>query len=211
MEKPIIIIGANTLGRAALEIFKSNDILVFGFLDDNEALHNTEIDEVSVLGFSDEESLVSHIGDSCEVFIASDETEIRKNLVESLTEENKTMPSNAIHKHSLISESSTMGHGNFLNANVTLGANSELGNHCILQTGSIIDSSAKVGDFVQLGQGAIVANDATIEDEVFIGTGAVIVAGIKVGKGARIGAGSVVVANVKAGETVFGNPAKKIG
>ena len=210
MEKPVIIIGANTLGKAVLEIYKSNDVLVYGFLDDDESLHNTEIQEVSVLGFSDDENLISQIGDSCEVFIATDETEIRKNIVESLIENNETMPSNAIHGQSYVSESASIGHGNLINASVTLGANTNLGSHCILHTGSIIDSGSEVGDFVQLGQASVIANDVKIENEVFIGAGAVIVSGIKVGKGARIGAGSVVVANVKAGETVFGNPAKKI-
>ena len=48
MENPVIIFGANPLGRTAKEIFESNNVVVYGFLDDNAKLHSTEIDNVVV-------------------------------------------------------------------------------------------------------------------------------------------------------------------
>jgi acetyltransferase-like isoleucine patch superfamily enzyme len=68
-----------------------------------------------------------------------------------------------------------------------------------------------VGDFVQIGAGTILGAGTEVEEDAFIGAGVTVVGGITIGKGARVGAGSVVVAPVKAGETVFGNPAQKIG
>lgn len=50
MDNPVIIFGANALGRAAVEIFESNDIIVYGFLDDKEELHGQSIGELSILG-----------------------------------------------------------------------------------------------------------------------------------------------------------------
>jgi len=41
MKNPVVIFGAGTLGRLALDIFSSNDVLVYGFLDDNKKKHNT--------------------------------------------------------------------------------------------------------------------------------------------------------------------------
>ena len=50
MDKPVIIFGAKGIAIDALEIFQSNDITVYGFLDDDQALIGTEINDVPVLG-----------------------------------------------------------------------------------------------------------------------------------------------------------------
>ncbi|MCP4522219.1 MAG: acetyltransferase [Cytophagales bacterium] len=210
MEKPVIIIGAGGLGKVTLDIFTENNVVVYCLLDDDETLHNTEIGDVSVMGATDEESFLRMIGKDCEAFIASNETEYKKNLVEKLKEEYKAVPVNAIHQTSYISTTTNMGHGNLINAKVTLGTNAKLGSHCIVNTGAIVDYEAKVGDFVQIGTGAMINSGAIIEDDVFIGAGVTIVSGVTVKKGARVGAGSVVIADVEEGQTVFGNPAKSM-
>ena len=61
MDNPVIIFGAGGLGRAALEIFQSNEIVVYGFLDDNKDLHNTEIDTVPVLGRTEDDGFLKLI------------------------------------------------------------------------------------------------------------------------------------------------------
>jgi len=210
MKNPVIIFGANALGRAAKEIFESNDIVVYCFLDDNEELHGTQIGEVSVLGSTEDDGYLKYIGKKCESFVAVDENKLRKGIVKLLNERRKVMPTNAIHKSSEISDSAHIGHGNFINMGARVGSNSKVSNHCILHANSVVDYNAELGDFVQVGAGSVVNSEAIIEDEVFIGSGVTIVSGIKIGKGARIGAGSVVIADVGAGETVFGNPAQKV-
>jgi sugar O-acyltransferase (sialic acid O-acetyltransferase NeuD family) len=210
MENPVIIFGANYLGRAAQNIFEGNGNVVYGYLDDTKALHNKEIDTVSVLGSTDDDGFLKLIGKKCEAFVAVDDNKLRKNLVEMLHEVRKVQPVNAIHKTSILAASSILGHGNFIDAGVIVGAGSEIGNHCILNSGVSIGAESNIGNFVQIGAGSIVNPGALIEDEAFIGSGVVIVTGVTVGKGARIGAGSVVIAPVKAGETVFGNPAQKV-
>ncbi len=210
MENPIIIFGATYLGRQAKEIFERNGNVVYGFLDDNKKLHNTEIDNVIVLGTTDDEAFLKLLGKKCEAFVALDENKVRKNLVTLLHEDYKVQPVNLIPQSAIIPASTDMGHGNFIDQGVKFGPGSSIGNHCIIQTNAIIGTETKVGDFVQIGSGSIINPGSEIEDEVFIGSGVTIVGGITIGKGARIGAGSVVVSPVKAGETVFGNPAQKI-
>jgi sugar O-acyltransferase (sialic acid O-acetyltransferase NeuD family) len=210
MENPVIILGANYLGRQAKEILESNGNVVYGFLDDNKKLHNTEIDSASVLGSTDDETLLKLIGKKCDVFVALDENKLRKNVVNMLHEVYKVQPVNVIPQSANIPASTDMGHGNFIDQGVKFGPGSSIGNHCIIQTNAIIGTETKLGDFVQIGSGSIVNSGTEIEDEVFVGSGVTIVGGITIGKGARVGAGSVVVAPVKAGETVFGNPAQKI-
>lgn len=210
MENPVLILGANYLGRSAKEIFEANGNVVYGFLDDTKSLHGTLIDEVSVLGSTDDDGFLKLIGKKCEAFVAVDDNKLRKSLVKTLQDVRHVQPVNAVHKSAIIAASSSISHGNFIDAAAVVGAGAEVGSHCIIHAKSIIGAEAKVGNYVQIGAGSIINPGSVIEDEVFIGSGVVIVSGITIGKGSRIGAGSVVVAPVKAGETVFGNPAQKV-
>ncbi|MEL7001441.1 MAG: acetyltransferase [Bacteroidota bacterium] len=210
MKNPVIIFGANGMGQAARHIFESNEVLIYGYLDESTNLHGTEIDDISVLGSPDDDGFLKFIGKKCEAFVAVDDNNYRKGLVKMLNERRKVMPVNAIHQSADITESAHIGHGNFINMGVKIGNKAKVGNHCILNTNAVIDYDVELGDYVQVGAGSIVNSGVTIEDEVFIGSGVTVVSGIKIGQGARVGAGSVVIADVKSGDTVFGNPAQKI-
>lgn len=210
MENPVIIFGANYLGRAAKEIFESNSIVVYGFLDDDKKLHTKEVDEVVVLGSMDDDGFLKLIGRKCEAFVAVDDNKLRKNVVGMLQEIRHVQPVNAIHSTARISSKAELGHGNFIDTGATIAPGAKIGNHGIIQANSFIGVGASVGDFVQVGAGSLINPNVIVEDEVFIGSGVTIISGITIGKGARIGAGSVVISPVKAGETVFGNPAQPI-
>lgn len=210
MDNPVIIFGANELGKATLEIFESNDVVVYGFLDDDASKHGQELNGISVLGRTDDDGFLKLIGKKCEGFIAFDDRDLRKGLVKLMLERRKKMPVNAIHRNAQIAPSAHIGHGNFVNSGVVIGSNAKIGNHCLLNTNATIDYSAQLGDLVQVGAGSVIGSEAEIGENVFIGSGVTIVPGVKVGKNARIGAGSVVIAEVKAGAMVFGNPAKEV-
>jgi len=210
MDLPVLILGAKNLGVVALEIFNSNQIDVYGFLDDDKNLHGKEINTITVLGDTEDSSFLKLIGKKCEAFVATDDNKLRKKLVEILVEERKTMPCNAIHQQAFLSSNLEMGHGNLLDAKVVLNAGTKIGNHTILRAGAIIDYNTQIADYVQIGAGAIIGDNVKIEEGAFIGAGAVLVSGITIGRNARIGAGSVVVRSVEKGEMVFGNPAEKV-
>ncbi|NVK48203.1 MAG: acetyltransferase [Cyclobacteriaceae bacterium] len=210
MDNPVIIFGAKGIAHPALEIFNSNGIVVYGFLDEDESLHGTEINTVPVLGNPEDDGFLKLIGKKTEAFVAVDDNKYRKFLVELLNERRKVQPVNAIHSRAFISSDAVLGHGNFINANVVLGSGASIGQHCILHTGAIVDHKAKVGDFVQIGAGSIINSEVTIEEGAFIGSGVTVVSGVTIGKNARVGAGSVVISSVGDNETVFGNPAAKV-
>lgn len=210
MQNPVIIFGANYLGRLSKEIFEQNKIVVFGFLDDDKKLHNKELDDVVVLGGMDDEELRKLIGKKCECFVAIDDIRLKKSIVKSLNDDQKIQPANAIHERAAISLKSEMGHGNLIDDRVILSVGSKMGNHNIINAGANIGVETILGDFIQIGAGCIVGHEVIIEDDVFVGAGSTIVSGVSIGKGARIGAGSVVVSSVGPGETVFGNPAQKV-
>lgn len=210
MEKPVIIFGAKGIGKSALEIFKSNSVVVYGLLDDAADLHGREIDDVPVLGKTDDHGFIKLIGQKCEAFVATDDNSLRKKQVKMLIDSRKVMPTNAIHREAIISHSAVIGHGNFINARAVLGPDVSVGQHCLIHSGALLEHTSKIGDYVQVGAGAIINAGVEVENEAFIGSGALIVSGVKIGKKARIGAGSVVISDVKAGTTVFGNPAAVI-
>ena len=210
MENPVIIFGANYLGRAAKEIFESNSIVVYGFLDDEKKLHNTELDEVVVLGSMDDDGFLKLIGKKCEAFVAVDDNKLRKSVVAMLQEVRHVQPVNAIHSGARVSSKAELGHGNFIDSGATVAPGAKIGSHGIFHANSFVGVGATIGDFAQVGAGSLINPAVTIEDEVFIGSGVTIISGITIGKGARIGAGSVVIGPVKSGETVFGNPAASI-
>lgn len=210
MEKPVIIFGAKGIAQAALEIFESNHVVVYGFLEEDQALHLSEISGVPVLGDPDDHGFLKLIGQKCEAFVAFDDIKLRENRVDYLVETRKTMPVNAIHQRAYITPSAAIGHGNFINIGAIVGPKAVIGSHCILHAGALVDQGAELADFVQIGAGSIINAGVKIDQHAFIGSGATIVAGVNIGAKARIGAGSVVIRDVAKGETVFGNPAEKV-
>ncbi len=205
---PVIIVGADTIGKIALEIFKSNDVVVYGFLDEDKNKYDKEIDHIAIFGSPDDDGFLKLIGKKCDVFVASDDSKYKYKMIEMLNDRRKVMPVNAIHSNNHLSSTLSLGFGNLLNNGVSLGTFVIVGNHNIFHTNTIVEAETTIGSFVQIGAGTIIGTNAIIEDNVFIGSGVTIVAGVKIGAGARIGAGSVVIENVKPNATVFGNPAK---
>src|SRR5688572_11404392 len=151
MENPVIVFGANYLGRAAKEIFELNGNVVYGFLDDNKTLHNTEVDNVSVLGSMDDDGFLKLLGKKCEAFVAVDDNKVRKHLVTMLLEQRKMQPVNAIHPAANIANSAIVGHGNFFDAGSHMGAGSVVGSHCLIHSNVVIGAESKIGNFVQIG------------------------------------------------------------
>lgn len=210
MENPVLILGARQIGRAAKEIFDTNGVVVYGFLDDDTSLHQHELDEAVVLGSTDDDGYLKLIGKKCEAFVALDDTRLKKRMVGMLNEVRKKQPVNAIHAKSTISARAEIGHGNLISAGVVVGPGAKIGSHSILHPQVTIGVDAQVGSYVQVGAGAQINAGAVVGEEAFIGSGVIVVAGVTIGKGARVGAGAVVVAPVKEGETVFGNPAQVV-
>ena len=209
-KKPVIIFGATDLGLAVKDIFDSNGMVIYCFLDDSDEKIGLEFGDVSVMGKPDDQGYLKYIGQKCDAFVAYDDNRLKKSTVKMLNDARKVMPVNAIHQKAHLPTSAFIGYGNLLNAGVVIGTNAKIANHCIINSNATIDHFAELGDYVQVGSGSIINSRVKIENEAFIGSGVTIVSGVTIGKGARIGAGSVVISDVKAGTTVFGNPAAEV-
>ncbi|MFD2513620.1 NeuD/PglB/VioB family sugar acetyltransferase [Pontibacter locisalis] len=210
MQNPVIILGARKLGTAALDIFNSNNVVVYCFLDDDQKLQQQEVNNIAVMGSTEDSEFLKLIGKTCDVFVALEDTAARKGAVKMLKEDYKAVPVNAIHRFSAVSEFAWLGHGNMIAAGAVVNNNAKIGSHTLIHSNAVVEAYAEIGDFVQVGAGAVINSEVKIEDGAFIGSGAVVVSGVKIGKNARVGAGAVVVADVPAKATVFGNPAAPV-
>ncbi|ANQ51069.1 acetyltransferase [Flammeovirga sp. MY04] len=206
---PVIIIGASGLGKAALDIFKSQGIMVYCFLDGNEELHGAEIGDVTVMGAPTNDFL-KHIGKKCDAFVAIEELDTRQSIIKVVKERRKVMPVNAIHKDSSIAESAFIGYGNFINAGARIGSDVKMADHCIVHSNAVLEHDAQLDELVTVGSGAIIGAGAQIGKGAHIGSGAIIAPNVIIGEGAQVGPGSLVMMEVKPNTTVFGMPAKEI-
>ncbi|GAB4328761.1 MAG: acetyltransferase [Flammeovirgaceae bacterium] len=210
MENPVMIFGAKSMGRAALEIFQSRNILVYCFLDDDESLYNTEIDQVTVMGKTTDDGFLKYVGKKCEAFVAVEEPQKRKEIIQLLIERRKVMPVNAIHDRTFLASSVRIGHGNFINSGAILNAGVSIGSHCVINSNALLDTNAVLEDHVIIGTGCMINQGVVVGEGAVIGSGVIISANVKIGKNATIAHGSLVVQNVEEGATVFGVPAKKV-
>ncbi|MEQ8358753.1 MAG: NeuD/PglB/VioB family sugar acetyltransferase [Cytophagales bacterium] len=208
MKKPVIIFGSGTMAMHALDIFKSHDIVVYGFLDDDEERHGKLIDDISILGNTDDHGFLKLINKKAEAFIALEELEDREKAITMLTEDRKTMPMNAIHNSAIISESASLGYGNFIAAGVVIQAFAKIDQHIQIFANSSIGAMTKISNFAQIGQNVSIGDDVEIGEGVYVGANATIISGVKIGKNAKIGPGSVVIHNVEKEARLFGNPAQ---
>jgi len=210
MENPVIILGAQSVGTTALDAFLSNDVVVYCLLDDDASLQDTEVNDVPVMGNTDNKDLLKLLGKKCEVFVATEDVASRRSLTNMLHDEYEVAPVNAIHARASVSEHAWLGHGILVGANAVVASTAKVGDGCAIGANAVVESKAEVGEYTQIGSGAILNAGVVVGEQAFIGSGAIVVAGVKIGKKARVGAGSVVVADVPANQTVFGNPAQKV-
>lgn len=210
MINPVLIFGAGLAGRIAFDVFSSNDVVVYGFLDDDSKLHGTTIGELSVLGHTEDDGFLKLIGKKCDAFIASDNPKERKVLFEMIKERRHLAPVNGIHKDATVSASAELGHGNLVAAGARISAFAKIGEGNVIHPNAIIEPTGIIGDYVSIGSGAVVGEGVEIGSGTFIGAGVTIISGIKIGKNASVGAGSVVLADVPSSTRVFGYPAAKV-
>lgn len=210
MLNPVIIFGAGKRGKLALDVFQSNGVVVYGFLDDNKALHSTLIGEIPVLGHTEDDGFLKLIGKKCDAFIALENQKEQKYILEMLKERRHVAPVNAIHRDASLSSYAEIGHGNLLAAGSRLGAFVKLGSFCLIHPNAVAETGAELGDFVEIGAGSCIGPDASIGSGTFVGPGATIPEGFKVGKNASVGAGSVLISDVPASARVFGYPAQAV-
>ncbi|MEN9958071.1 MAG: UDP-3-O-acylglucosamine N-acyltransferase, partial [Bacteroidota bacterium] len=153
---PVIIIGVNPFALEVAHIFQQNNVVIYGFLDDDVKKKDTMIGEIPVLGTTEDESYWGLIGKSCAVFVALENPTERKKMIELIEEDRKTKPVHAIHPSAQIAHVKSLAYGIFIGANVVVGAETKIADHVIVGPGSIIETGASIEEFSQIGAGSVI-------------------------------------------------------
>lgn len=179
-----------------------------GILDDNVALHGTEVEGVPVLGPL---SMTKDFSDVLFVFcIGSYRSRVlRHELLQRMglpPERFATL----IHPSAKIYASSSVGEGCIIHKGTVVV------NNTVIEPFVIMAYNVVIGGNNLVGRGALIASHTTTNSGVrigsysFIGSGTVIAGEATVGPGAMLSAGSVVFRDIPPGVFQFGNPPKML-
>lgn len=201
-----LIYGAGENGRVVLDILRSSNTEVVGFIDDNQKMRGKKIDVVEVLGtMSDLERINKSFG----IVIAIGDNKKRVEISNKIENLGFKLV-NAIHPSSVISKSAVIRQGVVIAAGVVINPNAELGKNVIINTGSTIDHDCVIEEGVHIAPGVHLAGGVKIKKNAFLGIGSVVIDDLTIGENSIVGAGTVVIEDVPPNVTVVGVPGKII-
>jgi sugar O-acyltransferase (sialic acid O-acetyltransferase NeuD family) len=117
-------------------------------------------------------------------------------------------PTALIDPTAIISSTSEIAHGVYINAGVVVGSNTSIGCHANINRSASIGHDNHIGFAASIAPGAVLTGGITIGPAASLGAGAVVLPGITVGRRAVVGAGAVVTKDVADFTIVIGNPAR---
>ncbi len=210
--KDLIIFGASGFGReVAWLVERINKVAptwnLLGFMDDNEAIHGTEINGYRVLGGT---AAVGNYPDAYFV-CAVGASKVREKIIGNLKMINPNIRFGTVIDPSVeMSDLVTVGEGTIICAHTIITVNISIGSHVIINLDCTIGHDAILHDFVTLYPSVNVSGITDIGHAVELGTGMQIIQGKTVGDYSIVGAGAVVVKDIPPKCTAVGSPAKPI-
>ena len=211
--RPLLVIGAGGFGRETLEAVRACNLVqptweVVGFLDDDPALQQRDVDGVPVVGRIDDLTRQSAAAAVVTIGNPSDFTS-RRRIVERLG-----LPpggwATVVHPAASIPSSASVGEGTVVLAGVVATTGVEIGAHVAVMPSVVFTHDDVIGDFATLGSGARLAGGVTVGEGAYIGAGALIRERCRIGAWALVGMGAGVTGDVPGGEVWAGLPARRI-
>ncbi|WP_458249285.1 acetyltransferase [Streptomyces sp. MAI_2237] len=205
----LVIIGAGGFARETAQAVRdAGGFELLGHLDDNAALHGTEVDGVPVLGGCD---LIHRLPAARAVVCVGNPRDYaaRARLVRRLA-----LPADryatVIHPTASVARSSGVGPGSVLLAHCALTAAVRVGAHVAVMPQVVLTHDDVVEDFATLASGVRLGGGARLERGAYVGSGALVREGTTVGAWSLIGMGSAVLGDVPPGEVWVGSPARRL-
>ena len=210
--KDLIIFGASGFGREVSWLAERINRVsptwnLLGFMDDNEAIHGTEINGYRVLGGTD---AVGNYPDAYFV-CAVGASKVREKIIGNMKAINPDIRFATVIDPSVeMSDLVTIGEGTIICAHTIITVNISIGDHVIINLDCTIGHDAILHDYVTLYPSVNVSGMTNIGRCSELGTGMQIIQGKTVGDYSIVGAGAVVVKDIPANCTAVGSPAKPI-
>ncbi|MGW7259348.1 acetyltransferase [Streptomyces sp. NPDC054834] len=205
----LLIIGAGGFARETVQaVADTGEFKVLGHLDDNPALHGTEVDGVPVLGGCD---LVHELPGARVVICVGNPRDYaaRARLVRRFA-----LPADryatVIHPTASVSETSAVGPGSVLLPHCVLTAAVRVGAHVAVMPQVVLTHDDVVEDYATIASGVRLGGGARLEQGAYVGSGALVREGTTVGAWSLVGMGSAVLGDVPPGEVWVGSPARRL-
>ena len=212
----LVVYGAGGMGQETADLVHCSRAdgpvwNLIGFVDDDAALHGTEVLGLPVLGGFD--WLVNR---KVAVSVALGAPVARRRTVMALA---ATTSANAgdrppspvlVHPAAYVGEGAVLGEGTVVAAHATLTADVRVGRFAIVNAGATVSHNGRLGDFATVAPGAHLAGAVRLGEGADVGIGASVVQGRGVGEWSVVGAGAVVIGDVAANTTVVGCPARVV-
>src|SRR5690554_414474 len=198
----MFLFGASGHGKVVIDIIKSSEkeLNIEAVYDDNPKTETT----INIPVIKTDTDILNNNSNSWIISIGNNL--FRKQISEKI----KGSFLKAIHKSSVISESSTIEEGTVVMANAVINPDAKIGKHCIINLGTIIEHDCVINNFAHVSPNVALAGGVIVGEGTHIGIGASVIQEVKIGKWCTIGAGAVVIKDVPDGATVVGNPGRVI-
>jgi sugar O-acyltransferase (sialic acid O-acetyltransferase NeuD family) len=181
---------------------------LLGFLDDDPALHGTQVSGLPVLGPLS--TVTEHPGAQVVVCIANPRNPGVRGLVTARLALPAERYATIVHPTASVGIGCTVGPGTVLLAQTVLTADVAVGAHVAVMPHVVLTHDDVIEDFVTIASGVRVSGGVRVGSCAYLGTGALIRESLRVGSRSIVGMGSVVLRDVPAGEVWAGNPARLI-
>ncbi|PYI68366.1 acetyltransferase [Arthrobacter livingstonensis] len=203
----LILVAASGLAREVIaSIHGGESYSIRGYLDDDPALAGTAPDGVPVLGRIDDAAAFPE-----EKFVVcAGKGASREGIVRRLEDlgVGADRYARVIDRTAVVSDSSVIGLGSILLANVVLTAGVRLGEHVVAMPQVTFTHDNQVADFATLTAGVSLGGGVRIGRGAYLGMNASVREECSIGAGATVGMGAAVVQDVPDGETWVGVPAR---
>ena len=208
--KKLYIVGAGGFGREVLWLAQRiNDVKyewdIQGFIDDNDLIQNTLIDDYSVLG--NIEDLKKYTG---YVIVAIGNALVKRKVVERIRKFKNIKFATLIDPSVIMSNRVHIGEGSIVCAGCIITVDILIGKHVILNLDCTIGHDAKIDDYVTVYPSANISGNVSIGKCSEIGTGTKIIQGKNIVENVIVGAGATVVRDIVDIGTYIGSPTKRI-
>ena len=212
MLKDIVIIGAGGVGReTALIIEDINNINkewnLIGFVDDNDNIQNTKINDYDVVGKLD---YLLNYKKEVYVVCAIANYNVKKSIVNKLKSNKNIKFATLIHPSTVLNRTVGVGEGCIIYPNVIATTNINIGNHVIISPKAGIGHDTVVKDYCNLLWNVNISGNVVLKEGVLVGSGATVIQGLEVGEGAILGAGAIVIRDIPMNKVAVGNPTRLI-
>ena len=160
---------------ALADVALNNKLNIIGYTE--SSLKNNNPYSFSYLGDENNDDFFGWSENEIAFLIGIGDNVIREKIFTLILSKKKEVLK-LISTNALVSNSSLIGQGTFVNNNVTVNALSKIGDNVILNTGCIVEHECIINDSAHIAPGAVLAGNVKIGTRSFIGSNAVIKNGV---------------------------------